>query len=526
MTSPARIGRYVVLEYIAQGAMGVVYRGRDAALERDVALKVMSGVQGADDDAQARFKREAQAAGRLQHPNIITIYELGEHQGAPFIAMEFLEGVDLQTAIEGGLRPDPRVTLPIILQVLAGLHHAHEHGIVHRDIKPSNIFLPRGRPAKLMDFGVARLTTTATSTGVIVGTPNYMSPEQVRGQQADPRADVFSTGLILYELVTGERAYQAGTVVALMYKIANEAPDLSLLPAAPEWARLGAVVRRALERQPANRYPNARIMAADLGEALVALGGSPDWASASDRGLMARHTPRPAVFTPTGGTDADLGIAPTLEVVVEETMAARSPRPRPLPWGLLSAALLLLLAVASAAVSYWFFRPTSLGGASATPAATDLALPSAPPSVAAATATPAAARPGLTPPATPSIVAQKPPAMSSTPLGGQSQPPSPLLASLSTSERLARANALFEQGRYQSALREARAVLAREPANADAQTLAEDAEVALVVEERLRKAKDAMRHGDHETALEEVRLGLAASPTDARLLALFRQLTR
>ena len=199
-------------------------------LDRDVAVKVMSkGL--ADADSRARFLREARAAARLQHPNIVVIYELGEHEGAPFMVLELLEGVDLQRAIDGGIRPDPRATLPVVLQLLAGLGHAHEHGIVHRDVKPSNVFLPSGRPAKIMDFGVARLTGLGTTTtGVVVGTPNYMSPEQASAGELDGRSDLFSAGLILYELVTGEKAYKADSLVAILYKILNEAPDLSLIP--------------------------------------------------------------------------------------------------------------------------------------------------------------------------------------------------------------------------------------------------------------------------------------------------------
>ena len=188
MGVPERIGRYRVLGLLGQGAMGVVYHGRDESLDRDVALKLIRGAGSAED--RARFLREARAAARLQHPNIVTIYEAGEHEGAPFMAMELLEGVDLQRAIEAGLRPDPKVTLPIVLQLLAGLSHAHEHGIVHRDVKPSNLFLPRGRPAKIMDFGIARLAGGTAATG-IVGTPNYMSPEQVRGEGLDGRSDLF-----------------------------------------------------------------------------------------------------------------------------------------------------------------------------------------------------------------------------------------------------------------------------------------------------------------------------------------------
>src|SRR5262245_9389279 len=157
--------------------MGTVYRGRDEKLERDVAIKVM---QTDDEEARTRFLKEGRAAARLQHPDIVTIYELGEHEGAPYMALELLEGLDLQQAIEAGIRPNPRVTLPIVLQALAGLGHAHEAGIVHRDVKPSNILLPRSRAAKIMDFGVARLTDMQTTKNMLVGTPNHMSPEQAR----------------------------------------------------------------------------------------------------------------------------------------------------------------------------------------------------------------------------------------------------------------------------------------------------------------------------------------------------------
>src|SRR5687768_15944033 len=197
---PMRIGRYRVLGELGRGAMGVVYRGLDETLDREVALKVLSAAHATDREARARFLREGRAAGRLQHPNIVTIFELGEHEGDPFMAMELLDGRDLQQAIREGLRPDPRATLPIVLQVLAGLGHAHEHGIVHRDIKPSNVFLPRGLSAKITDFGIARLTTTnvgtaMTGTGMVVGTPHYMSPEQVKGARVDARSDLFSTAL-------------------------------------------------------------------------------------------------------------------------------------------------------------------------------------------------------------------------------------------------------------------------------------------------------------------------------------------
>src|SRR5512140_2930721 len=215
--------------------MGTVYRGHDDDLEREVAIKVMTR-GGADENARARFLREARAAARLQHPNIVVIYELGEHEGALFMVLELLQGIDLQHALEGGIRPDPRLILPLVSQILAGLGHAHEHGIVHRDVKPSNVFLPLGQAAKIMDFGVARLAGSGTtSAGALSGTPSYMSPEQVSGEEVDGRSDLFSVGLMLYELLTGEKAIRAETVLSMLYKVVHEAADLSLLPDSPEW---------------------------------------------------------------------------------------------------------------------------------------------------------------------------------------------------------------------------------------------------------------------------------------------------
>src|SRR5258707_7447855 len=285
MDIPPQIGRFPVTGRVGEGAMGVVLRGRDEAIYGDAALKLIAAHSTEDKE---RFLREARAIARLQHPNIITVYELGEHEGSPFIAMELLEGVDLQRAIEGGMRPNPRATLPIVLHLLAGLGHAHEHGIVHRDVKPSNLFLPRGRPAKIMDFGVARLGGTTSIGGLIVGTPNYMSPEQVTAGTVDGRSDLFSAGLILYELVTGEKAFQGDSVVTLMYKIAHEDPDLGLIPRGAKWDRLRAVLTRALFKDAVRRYPTAATMSADLALALQDLGGSLDEAAASDRGMVRR----------------------------------------------------------------------------------------------------------------------------------------------------------------------------------------------------------------------------------------------
>jgi eukaryotic-like serine/threonine-protein kinase len=538
--------------------MGIVYRGRDEGLEREVALKVLQP-QSADPDAHGRFLREAKAAGRLQHPNIVTIYELGEHEGAPFMAMELLEGVDLQRAIEGGLRPNPRATLPIVLQLLAGLEHAHDHGIVHRDVKPSNLFLPRGRPAKIMDFGVARLGESASTAGLVVGTPNYMSPEQVRALPVDGRSDLFSAGLILYELVTGEKAYRADTVVAVLYKIAHEDPNLGLLPRGPQWDRLRAVLARALAREPDDRYLHASAMAAELSLALQDLGGSVDGAAASDRGLM-RTAPRPAGPEPARApAPAPQPKRPAPAPSRPEPVARRRPdRPaeppspdegptagRRLAYVLAGSAAGLAVLLAGAVALHYFgpplvpVRPSPIPGL-ASPATTRPA----------SRASAAATRPPESPAPRPSPVSTVPtPAVSTAPSVPPAGPTVPTAPPASVAPRAAtprpspaeddgapevpagnarleHANELYERGRYQQALAEARAVLQREPSNAEARTLVEDIEADLAVEARLKQAREAMRRGDQEAALAEVRAGLAVRSTDARLLALFRQLTQ
>jgi serine/threonine-protein kinase len=542
VTHPDRIGRYRVLGYLGRGAMGVVYRGRDDALERDVALKVMSIGLGADSDARGRFQREAKAAARLQHPNIVTVYELGEHQGAPFIAMELLEGMDLQRAIEAGIRPDPALTFPILLQVLAGLGHAHEKGIVHRDVKPSNIFLPRGLPAKIMDFGVARLSGSTTTSGAVSGTPTYMSPEQVRGGLLDGRSDLFSTGLILYELVTGERAYRAESVVAVLYKIAHEDPDLALLPRGPEWASLREVISRSLARDPEDRYPDARAMASELALALRELGGEVDWAAPSDVGLLIRSTPRPAPVVPVEHSTADLqvppGSFPPRPFPPEPVAAPPSSR---WPRHAVAATVAAGLAVGTAAAFLYLFvrRGPSLPTPSPTPS------PSASPSVP-VSPTPSPSRadasptPRPTPSPSPSSGPSSPtpsptpsptlPIETPTPRPSETPPsptPSPIETAVPPAEAsLDHAEALMQRGRFKEALAEAKAVLAREPGNQQAQTLVEDAEVEVVVEERIKEATDALRRGDKDAALEAIMKGLAAKKNDRRLLELHREAIR
>ena len=531
MDVPAQIGRFRILDRVGEGAMGVVFRGRDESLDRDVALKVMRARAAGPEDRE-RFLREARAVARLQHPNIITVYELGEHDGAPFIAMELLEGVDLQRAIEGGLRPNPRATLPIVLQLLAGLGHAHENGIVHRDVKPSNLFLPRGRPAKIMDFGVARLGGATTSSGLIVGTPNYMSPEQVSGTGVDGRSDLFSAGLILYELVTGEKAFQGDSVVSLMYKIAHEDPDLRLIPRGAKWDRLRAVLTRAFFKDAVRRYPTAAAMSADLSLALQDLGGPLDDEAASDKGMIRRASFAPPTLAPTAPPAVRTPPPPEPARPAALPMAAKAARPAWRQPAVIGVAVLIVIA---AAMVVLVVRPP--GASSPTPAPprpradgdplvsgkARLASPStAAPSPARSEAPPSAfPSPVATPraPATPRV-ASTAPATADTGDGDR------VAEAASATAQLDRASDLYERGRYAAALAEAKAVLRREPANREAKSLVEDIEADMAVAARLKQAQEAMRRGDREEALAQVRAGLAVKNNDGRLLSLFKELTQ
>ncbi len=535
MPQPERIGRYRVIAELGRGAMGVVYRARDEGLERDVAIKVMT--RGASEAAaRARFQREARAAAKLQHPNIIVIYELGEHDGAPFMVLELLEGMDLQRAIEGGVRPDPRVTVPVVLQILAGLGHAHEHGIVHRDVKPSNVFLPVARPAKIMDFGVARLAGVGiTTTGAISGTPSYMSPEQVAGGEIDGRSDLFSAGLILYELVTGEKAIRGETVVALMYKILHEAADLSLIPQEPSWRRLREVLARSLARRPEERYPEARSMSADLALALADLGGSGDWTAPADQAvLVTRALPHRGGSAPAPGPPADGAPSPV------QRPAAAPPRPASRSRARLAMGGLGILALTLAGgVSIRVWRSGSSERAGNPPVSSPAAL---------ASATPAAvALPAIPSPAATTLARHL---VSGPPLGSPNQRPvdaaglgstvdataiplatpsaspvetAPPVAAGSTASRIQRAREAFERGRWAEALADARAALETAPTNAEATSLAQRSEAEIVIEQCLHNASVAIRAGDRERALEEIRRGFLIRPNDPRLLQLHRE---
>ena len=289
---PSKIGKYDVEERVGEGAMGVVYRAVDPVLKRRVAIKVMSDAFAQNDDLRERFLREAQAAGSLQHPNVITIYDFGDVDGHPYIAMEFVEGQDLAELIAHQVPLSVVDKLDLAIGVLQGLAYAHKRGIVHRDIKPANIRVDDEGKARIMDFGVAHLASSnMTKSGVMLGTPSYMAPEQIVGGKVGPQTDVFSVGAVLYELLTGARPFDGGTLQAVMYRVLSENPASlsSVVPGLP--ARLNDVVMRALAKDAENRYSSALDMANDL----IAVRAAIDASTASPGTLSLRATIESAI---------------------------------------------------------------------------------------------------------------------------------------------------------------------------------------------------------------------------------------
>jgi serine/threonine-protein kinase len=269
-----QLGRYKITGELGRGAMGVVYKGEDPALDRTVALKtvILSDDAAGKDEYKKRFFLEAKAAGRLSHPQIITVYDFGQEGEIAYMAMEFLKGKELRTRMKEGSISIPEA-VHIAEQVAEGLGYAHEHGVVHRDIKPSNIMLLPYEQVKIMDFGIARMRASdhKTSTGLVLGTPKYMSPEQVSGSPVDHRSDIFSLGVVLYEMLTHSKLFEGEDTPQIFHAVANFQPPVPsrVNPEVP--AMLDFVVERALKKDPAVRYQDAFELAADLRSALTEL---------------------------------------------------------------------------------------------------------------------------------------------------------------------------------------------------------------------------------------------------------------
>ena len=527
-----RIGKYEIVRPLGKGAMGQVYLAHDTVLDRDVALKVMVAQIADDPELKSRFEREARAVAKMTHPNVVTVFDLGSHtDGSPFIAMELLKGQDLQKAV----RQTPPMTVErkvaVIVQVLAGLAHAHQAGIVHRDIKPANIFIQEDGSVKIMDFGVARLTAASmTGTGNIVGTADYMSPEQVQGAKVDGRSDLFSVGCMLFELAAGRRPFHSDNLMAIFYKITHEEANFDLIPQGAEYDALMPILKKALAKNIDERYQTAYEFAVDLREwlkahatttssqnvleALVDLEApthapmpmteAPGMTVAPDGGAgrpwtSARRGPRKGTIAPTragGRTVADAGRrrddAPRGDARRSRRRpcprARRVPQPAPkpsvLPW------VAVALALVAVGVAGWLAWKSQQ--APATPPVTQ------------AVATP-------TPPPPTTLATPEPPPVTVAPA------PTFEEAGGKAAAQIRGAQAAFKAGSYDRAVTAAQEALREDPANENARKVLENAQSGQKALVQLKAAEAALARGDLAAAESELEAARRLAPWDRGL---------
>lgn len=351
------LGKYKLVETLAEGGMGVVYKGFDPSIERVVALKTIHKFLLDGDKGQemlARFKREAQAAGKLAHPNVVTIYEYGVDDGTPFIAMEFIEGRELTDHIKKGERFELERIADIMEQCLDALHYCHSHGIIHRDLKPSNIILLADGAVKITDFGIARVEASQlTQTGAVMGTPSYMSPEQFMAQRIDARSDLFSAAAILYELVTGERPFPGKEIITIMHNVLNtsviDATRLNVhLPKC-----FDAFFQRALAKQPRDRFQSAK----DFAQALeLALENKFVWQEVPEEAITGTAISDDAATVRAGGSETASRATRRRwrEAETQISDYAESETGKGKKWLLMP--VMSLLVLAGAGVGWWFVQ--------------------------------------------------------------------------------------------------------------------------------------------------------------------------
>jgi tRNA A-37 threonylcarbamoyl transferase component Bud32/tetratricopeptide (TPR) repeat protein len=521
-----RVDKYEIIRPVGKGAMGQVYLAHDTVLDRDVALKVMVAQIADDPELKQRFEREARAVAKMQHPNLVTVFDLGSHHGSPFIAMEFLKGQDLQKAV----RQTPPMTVErnvaVIVQVLAGLAHAHQAGIVHRDIKPANIFIQEDGSVKIMDFGVARLTTASmTGTGNIVGTADYMSPEQVKGAKVDGRSDLFSVGCMLFELAAGRRPFHSDNLMAIFYKITHEEANFDLIPQGAEYDALMPILKKALAKDIDQRYQTAYEFAVELREWLKVHASTPSTQNVLEALVdleAPTHPPMPMTeapgmtFTPEGGAPGptvDLGrrlprkgtIAPTRaggRTVVDSGAAGAvrpavaragtapvprlAPRPQPapktsvLPW---AAATVALVAVGVAGLLAF----KSQRAADTPPVKETVATPVPPPTT---------------------LATPEPPPVTLAPAPAFEEAEGKAAAQIRT------AQSAFKAGSYDRAVEAAQEALRADPANESARKVlanAQEGQKALV---QRKAAEAALARGDFAAAESELEAARRLAPWD------------
>ena len=496
-----RLGKYEIVAKIGQGGMGEVFRAHDPILGRNVALKTIAAGSGADEEMRKRFHREAQSAARLNHSNITTVYDFGEEQGHVYIAMELLQGEDLKETIADGREISLETKLSYMEQICDGLAFAHAEDVVHRDLKPANIHVQRNGQVKIMDFGLARISTSdMTRAGLILGTPNYMSPEQVKGAKATARSDVFALGAVFYELLTGRKSFDADSMAGVLYRVMQAEPE-PIETVRPDLSpELCQVIRTAMAKDPAQRYANA----AELREALRGA-----------RATMGLQASAPAANPPSARTTKP-GVPTLTRVAVTRAPLTPTRIPAPAP---------------EATARAPAFDETRAATAEPTISAT---LPGAEPT-AAAESWRARATEEPEPPQVrqrimtqPRVAAPPRPSRAVFVIGGllvagalgmllvvwrflpqsprssEVTPPLPAVAPTTPalgSSALESARRALEARDYRAAASRAEAILAAEPGNASARQIADDAQRALrELGASLAQAREALDTGDTERA--------------------------
>lgn len=463
------IGRYQLLDTLGQGGMGVVYRAFDTLLERTVAVKVIGAQIDSNPEIRARFFREARAAGQLSHKNIVTIYDLGEQDGHPFLAMEYLEGEDLQQRLSGPVKMSVGRKLDLAIEICEGLEYAHAHGVVHRDVKPANIFITTAGQLKIMDFGLARLMTSQlTNSNMLMGTLNYMAPEQVRGDRADHRSDVFSVGVVLYELLGNKKAFEGDSFASTMYKILQEVPE-------PLWQvdgtvprALAAIVEHALAKPLDERHQSMSALRQDLlgyRDHLRMIGSD-----ATPAPVRAASSPEPEIVVAPGPLAAGSGATPHSPASADVPAGPTRPTsPRGFGYSRQSAvgALAVVLAVGSGT---WF------------------------------------------------VMHRRTPAPAVTDRVEQATGPR-----ADTSDALARAEQAFQSNDYAAAGQQAQLVLRQRPGDAKAQGILDRARTAVSVENAIQRARTSLAAGDFQSASRLAGGVLTLSPDHAEAKQIVQQ---
>jgi eukaryotic-like serine/threonine-protein kinase len=386
------LGKYEIKRTLGRGAMGIVYEGWDPIIARRVAIKTVKLPENADDpeteEALARFRREAQAAGRLTHPNIVGVFDYGETNDLAYIVMEFVDGPPLKSLLDKEERFALTDALRVMEDLLAGLQFSHERGVVHRDIKPANVMLTSAGQVKIADFGIARIESSSmTQAGTLLGTPAYMSPEQFMGQVVDARTDIYSSGVLLYQLLTGERPFEGG-LSAIMHKALNTEPPVPSQLSVTAPPALDAVVRRAMAKRPEDRFASANAFAEAVRTALANPVSVAEPESEDEATMVAAPPPAaPATAPPVREARPAATAMPASAVVARS--AARSSAPM-----VLIAALVLLVVIGGGGAWFLLRSPSIEKTAEVTPPPVT---PAAPAVIASATPPPASQSPSAAP---------------------------------------------------------------------------------------------------------------------------------